>query len=285
MPASPAASFATALLRMAQTLTTNILHKDDASDAATDRQNHVGITAANLTAAEDALLAGCCVLQSMTCQLLATEQQQQQAISQQPQQQQQQQTKQSSVEQSQTEETAVLFSKAVSQLRGILVTSKHGKLTGAAAAALGSVLNSALTAQLPEPQAQSGSAAAEQTNKGPAQHAQRGMPANVNESELRDGVSDLLAAGDQVAKLPSAAMGKQGIAISLSTLLGGVVEPHARAASSGLLNKSGWAKEIKDVLEVRSRLAMVICSQQMLKCFWVWRLRHNALPSPPLTMQ
>ena len=253
---------------MAQTLTTNTLHKDGASDTATDRQNHVGITVANLTAAEDALLAGCCVLQSITCEHLATEQQQQQAISQQPQQQ-QQQTKQSSVERSQTEETAVLLSKAVSQLRAILVASKHGKLTGAAAAALGSVLNSALTAQLPEPQAHSGSAAAEQTNKGSAQHAQRGMSVNVNESELTGGVSDLLAAGDQVAKLPSAAMGKQGVAMGLSTLLEGFVGPHGRAASSGLLSKTGWAKETEDVLEVRSRQPMAICSQQMLKCFWV----------------
>ena len=278
MPASLAASFATALLCMAQTLTTNISHKQDASDTETDRQNHAGITVAGLTAAEDALLAGCCVLQSTACQYLVTEQQQQQ---------QQQQTKQLSLEQ----QTAVLLSKAVSQLRGLLVASKHGKLTGAAAAALGSVLNSALMAELPEPQPQSGSAATEQTNKGLVQHAQCGIPADLNESELRGGkselrggeselrvgVSDLLAAGDQVVKLPSAAMGKQGVAMGLSALLGGIVGPHSRAAGSGLLTKTGWSQETQDVLEVRSRLSMAICPHQMLKC-WCIEAAGNSLP-------
>ena len=284
MPASLAASFATALLCMAQTLTTNILQKHDASDTETDRQNHAGITVAGLTAAEDALLAGCCVLQSTACLYLVTEQQQQQ----------QQQTKQLSLEQ----QTAVLLSKAVSQLRGLLVASKHGKLTGAAAAALGSLLNSALMAQLPEPQPQSGSAATEQTNKGLVQHAHCGIPADLNESELRGGeselrvgeaelrggesklrvgVSDLLAAGDQVVKLPSAAMGKQGVAMGLSALLGGIVGPHSRAAGSGLLTKTGWSQETQDVLEVRSRLSMAICPHQMLKC-WCIEAAGNPLP-------
>ena len=261
MSASPAASFATALLHMAQTLTANIVHKHDASDAATDRQNHAGVSLASLTAAEDALLAGCCTLQSTACLHLATEQQQQQqqqqkqATSERPQQQQQQQTKQSSLEQP-PDETAVLLSKAVSQLRGLVVASKHGKLIGAAAAALGSVLNSALTAQLPEIQPQSGSAAAEQSSRGSAQHAQRGVPVNVTETELRGGVSDLLAAGDQVTKLPSAAMGKQGVAMGLSTLLGGGVGSNGKAAGSGVLGKPGWSKESEDVLEVRSRLSV-----------------------------
>ena len=264
---------------MAQTLATNIVHKHNASDTATDRQNHGGVSLASLTAAEDALLAGCCVLQSTACLHLATEQQQQQqqqqqkqAISersqQQQQQQQQQQTKQSSFEPPQ-DETARLLSKAVLQLRGLVVASKHGKLTSAAAAALGSVLNSALTAQLPEPQPQSGSAAAEQTNRGSAQHAQRGVPVNVNESELRGGLSDLLAAGDQVAKLPSAAMGKQGVAMGLSTLLGGSVGSYGKAAGSGVLSKPGWSKESEVVLEVWFGVSVLTRSHQLLKCLCV----------------
>ena len=237
MSASPPASFATALLHMAQTLTTDTMHKHDASDAAADRQNHAGVTVARLTAVEEALLAGCCVVQASACVQITKEQQQQQ-------QQQQQQAKKSSAPQPHNE-TAVLLSKAVAQLRGILAASKHGKLTGAAATALGSVLNSALTAQPTEPQPQPSSTYAEQTIKGSAQHAQHGIA-----FDLKGGVSDLLAAGNQVAKLPSAALGRQGVALGLSTLLGGSGWPHGKAAGSGLLSKAAWSAETEDVLEV-----------------------------------
>lgn len=255
MSASPPASFATALLHMAQTLTTGIMHKHDASDAATDRQNHAGVTLASLGAMEEAVLAGCCVVQASACVQLTKEQQRRQQ-QQQQQQHQQHQAKTSTFSQS-PNETAVLLSKAVAQLRGILTASKHGKLTGAAATALGSVLNSALTAQPTEPQPQPSWAVAEQTSKGSAQHAQHGIA-----FDLKDGVSDLLEAGNQVAKLPSAALGRQGVAMGLSALLGGSGWPRGKAAGSGLLSKAGWSAETEDVLEVWFKLLVSIFLHQ-----------------------
>lgn len=252
MPASSGAAFAAALLHMAQTLTTNIMQKHEAPNAPTDGQHRPSASLASLTAVEDALLRGCCVLQAETCLHLATEsQQQQQSRSERPQQ--HQEEKQSSSERPQSE-IAILLSTAVSQLRGVLAASKHGKLTGTAASSLGSVLNSALTAQFPETHSQPSSAAAsEQTAKAPAQHAQHSTVAHLNDSELRGGLSDLMAAGDQVAKLPGAALGKQGVSMGLSSLLAGAVGSNGKAAGSGLLSKAGWSRETDDTLQVWSR--------------------------------
>ncbi|KAL3139450.1 hypothetical protein ABBQ38_003780 [Trebouxia sp. C0009 RCD-2024] len=275
MPASAAASFADALLHMAQAVTNGIMHKHSAAGSG-DRQQQAGASLAGLTAAEDALLAGCCLVQAAACHHLAAEQQQQQyqptsephLLQQQQQQQQfqptsephhqqQQQQQQQAERASSAAAAAVLLRTALSQLRGILAASKHGKLTGTAASSLGSVINSALTAQLSETRAPpSTAAAAGQSTQASAQHAQHGVSVDLNDSDLKGGFSDLLAAGEQVGKLPGAALGKQGVARGLSTLLGGCVGPHGNPAGSALLGRSGWSKETDLALQALVQMSL-----------------------------
>ena len=269
MPAWAAASFAAALLQMAQAITSDIVHKPQTPGSG-DGQHQGGASFAGLTPAEDALLEGCCLVQAAVCHHLAAEEQQQQSPTQRQiqqqqqaqstsehhhrlqQQQQEEQVEQDSSKRSQSD-TAALLRTALAQLRGVLAASKHGKLTGTAASSLGSIINSALTAQLSESRSPPGSAAtAKQYVGATAQRAQHGAPVGSNEFDLKGGMSDLLAAGDQVAKLPGAALGKQGVGRGLSILLGGYAGPHGNLTGSGLLSRSGWPKETDLAIQVRA---------------------------------
>lgn len=214
---------------MAQGMTMHLTQNQQAS-AIVQTQLTDSAKLASLTAAEEALLEGCCIVQAAACTELAST----------PRQQQRNPVRGFSKNQ------CKLLSTAVSQLRGLLAASKRGRLTSVAASSFGSVLNSAFAAQLHKSQSQlSGGEVQDQS-----QHAQQASAAGLTDSVLRDGVSELVAAVDQVAKLPSAAIGKQGVAMGLGALLGGVTWLNSKAAINGLVSRPGWSKETKNVLQV-----------------------------------
>lgn len=186
-----------------------------------------GLTA--LSPAESVLLEGCCAAQAAACLAAAT--------------------KQPPAQQRQQVDT--LLSEAVQQLRAILAASKHGKLTGTAANSLGSVLNSALTAQSALSGPSSGSNSKGLQEPSTAQHAQRDavQQVGVTESDIKVALTDMMAVVTRVTKLPSAAWGKQGVALGLVALLrGSIVGGHA--VHGALLDRPGWTHEAKSALQV-----------------------------------
>ncbi len=218
LAASGAASLPGAFSLMLQRIISDLLDKAATLDS--------GLTA--LSPAESVLLEGCCAAQAAACLAAAT--------------------KQPPAQQRQQVDT--LLSEAVQQLRAILAASKHGKLTGTAANSLGSVLNSALTAQsaLSGPSSGSNSGLQEPST---AQHAQRDavQQVGVTESDIKVALTDIMAVVTRVTKLPSAAWGKQGVALGLVALLrGSIVGGHA--VHGALLDRPGWTHEAKSALQV-----------------------------------
>ncbi len=204
---------------MLQHIISDLLHKSATLDS--------GLTA--LSPAETVLLEGCCVAQAAAC-LAAT-------------------AKQLPAEQQKQVDT--LMTEAVQRLRGILAASKHGKLTGIAANSLGSVLNSALTAQSTLSGSSSNSNSKGLQERSTAQLAQRDAAQQVGltESDIKAALNDFTAAVTKVTKLPSAALGKKGVALGLVALLGGsVVGGHA--VPGALLDRPGWSHEAKSALQV-----------------------------------
>ena len=186
-----------------------------------------GLTA--LGPAESVLLEGCCAAQAAACLAAAA--------------------KQLPAEQGQQAET--LLTEAIQHLRAVLAAAKHGKLTGIAASSLGSVLNTALTAQSTLSGSSSGSNSKGLQEQSTAQHAQRNaaQQAGLTESDTKAALTDIMAAVTRVTKLPSAALGKQGVALGLVALLGGsVVGGHA--VHGALLDRPGWSHEAKSALQV-----------------------------------
>ena len=197
-----------------------------------------------LSPAEIILLEGCCAAQAAAC-LAAT-------------------AKQLPAEQQQQVDT--LMTRAVQRLRGILAASKHGKLTGIAASSLGSVLNSALTAQSTRG-GSSGSNLKGLQGRSTAQHAQRDAAQQVGltESDIKVAQTDITAAVTRVAKLPSAALGKKGVALGLVALLwGSVVGGHA--VPGALLDRPGWTHEAKSALQVSGAAFFYNVNTVVFKC-------------------
>ena len=220
---------------MAQTITRDLTQSQAISDTS-GTAHSAAADLKNLTKTEMASLEGCCLVQAIFCEEMVSKwlQQSQQKPSTQGQPQ---------------EHLRDVVKTAVSDLKHILAASRHGQLTGIAAASLGSVLNSALTAYHPKTQPQPDVTADKHEPAGSAQHAQR--DSGLTEFELRDGLSKLMAAADHVAKLPAAAAGKQGVAMGLSALLGGAVGLIGRGAGSGLINQYGWSGEAEEALQVQ----------------------------------
>lgn len=224
-----------------------------------------GLTA--LGPAESALLEGCCAAQAAACLSAAAKQ----------------------LPEEQQQQVDTLLTKAVQQLRAILAASKHGKLTGIAANSLGSVLNSALTAQSALSGPSSGSNSKSLQEQSTAQHAQRdaAQPAGLTESDIKAALTDITAADTRVTKLPSAALGKQGVALGLVALLGGsIVGGHA--VHGALLDRPGWTHEAKSALQVSgaaffynfnnvvsSIVATVVCCVKLKS--WSSRLKARLL--------
>ena len=184
---------------------------------------------AALGPAEPILLEGCCAAEAAECLAAAA--------------------KKPPAEQQQHVDT--LLTQAVQQLRAILAASKHGKLTGIAASSLGSVLNSALTAQIALRGPSSGSNSKGLQEQSTAQHAQRDAAQQVGltESDTKAALTDIMAAVTGVTKLPSTALGKQGVALGLVALLGGsIVGGHP--VPGALLERPGWTHEAKSALQV-----------------------------------
>ena len=192
-----------------------------------------GLTA--LSPAETVLLEGCCAAQAAAC--LAAAAKKPPAIQQQ-------------------QQVQILLTEAVQQIRAILAAAKHGKLTGIAASSLGSVLNSALTAQSTLSGSSSGSNSKGLQEQSTPQHAQRdaaqrdaAQQVGLTESDTKAALTDITAAITRVTKLPSAALGKQGVALGLVALLGGsIVGGHA--VHGALLDRPGWSHEAKSALQV-----------------------------------
>ena len=204
---------------MLQHIISNLLNKSATLDS--------GLTA--FSPAETVLLEECCAAQAAAC-LVAAAKQLPAALQQQ---------------------VDKLLTKAVQQLRAILAASKHGKLTGIAANSLGSVLNSALTIQSALHGSSSNSNSKGLQEQSTAQHAQRDAAQQVGltESDTKAALTDITAAVTRVTKLPSAALGKKGVALGLVALLGGsVVGGHA--VSGALLDRPGWSHEAKSALQV-----------------------------------
>ncbi len=243
---------------MLQRIISDLLHKSATLDS--------GLTA--LSPAETVLLEGCCVAQAAACLAAAA--------------------KQPPAEQQQ-EVITTLMTEAVQQLRAILAASKHGKLTGIAANSLGSVLNSALTAQSTLSGSSSSSNSKGLQEQSTAQHAQRDAAQQVGltESDIKAAVTDITAAVTRVTKLPSAALGKQGVALGLVTLLGGsIVGGHA--VPGALLGRPGGSHEAKSALQVSGAafsynfnnvtscvVATVVCCAKLKS--WSCRLKARLL--------
>ncbi|DBA89263.1 TPA: hypothetical protein ACH3X1_016403 [Trebouxia sp. C0004] len=192
-----------------------------------------GLTA--LGPAESVLLEGCCAAQAAACLAAAAKQQ--------PAEQQQQVQK--------------LLTEAVQQLRAILAAAKYGKLTGIAASSLGSVLNSVLTAQSTLDGFSSGSTSKGLQEQSTTQRAQRDAAQQVGltESDIKAALTDITAAVSRVTKLPSAALGKHGVALGLVALLGGSTLGGS-AVHGALLDRPGWSHEAKSALQVVVQLAL-----------------------------
>lgn len=158
---------------------------------------------------------------------------------------------------------------SMQQLQAVLQASKQGKLTGAAASSLGLVLRTALQIRA----AHSESAQSDSTNPDSAQPAQKQPSSHHTESRqsalqgsnlhqagsegdeaiVREAMVQLCEAGQQVAKLPSAAVAKQGVALGLASLLG--VASTMTATESGYGPHSlTWRDQAKHALKV-SRLS------------------------------
>lgn len=144
-----------------------------------------------------------------------------------------------------------LIARAVQHLKAILAKSKHGRLTGIAASSLGTVLSSALTAQGTAAGSPSASDLNAQQAPGSAQHAQHdtAQQTDLTDSQLRGALSDIMGAVTQVTKLPSAAVGKQGVALGLVALFGGSRVGH-KGLPGALVDKPGWGSEAKQALQV-----------------------------------
>ena len=223
-----------------------------------------GLTA--LGPAESVLLEGCCAAQAAACLAAAA--------------------KKPPAEQQQQSDT--LLTEAVQQLRAVLAASKHGKLTGIAANSLGSVLNSALTAQSTLGGSSSNSNSKGLQERSTAQLAQRDAAQQVGltESDIKAALNDTTAAVTKVTKLPSAALGKKGVALGLVALLGGsVVGGHA--VPGALLDRPGWMHEAKSAFQVSgaaffhnlnvvsSVVATVVCCVKLKS--WSSRLKARLL--------
>lgn len=221
LAASGEASLPGAFLHMLQRIISDLLDKAATLDS--------GFTA--LGPAETVLLEGCCAAQAAACLAAAA--------------------KQLPAEQGQ--QAAKLLTEAVQLLRAVLAAARHGKLTGIAASSLGSVLNVVLTAQSNLGGSFSGSKSKGLQEQSTAQHAQRDAPQQVGltESDTKAALTDIMAAVTTVTKLPSAALGKQGVALGLVALLGGqIVGGHA--VHGALLDRPDWSNEAKYALQVNS---------------------------------
>lgn len=128
------------------------------------------------------------------------------------------------------------------QLQSVLKASKQGKLTGAAASALGLIARAA-----PKSNAELDESTKASTVKAQSQHACAGT---------REAVMKLCEAGGQVAKLPGAAAAKQGVASGLATLLGAVGTSNPTEPVLDL-DSAPWKSEAKDVLKVSRRSAAI----------------------------
>lgn len=141
---------------------------------------------------------------------------------------------------------AGLVKLSVQQTQAVLQQSKQGKLTGAAATALGQLLRSALQGGPKQQPAQPSSAPAEQT-------LVESCGANGSQGDVKEAVVKLCEAGRQVGKLPSAAAAKQGISLGLAALLGGptVASQNTPAGIvSPLMDDPIWKAQGEAVLEV-----------------------------------
>lgn len=159
--------------------------------------------------------------------------------------------------QQQTEGVQTAVTCSLQQTQAVLQASKQGRLTGAAASALGLVLRTTLK----DNAAQSESGLSESNGAEPA-HARvtssSSSQAAVTASEaqqavVREAVGKLCEAGKQVAKQPSAAVAKQGVAVGLATLLG-ATGPVSSTHSD--ISSPSWRAEAKLVLAVRLPISM-----------------------------
>ena len=208
-----------ALLQMLHTIQIDLMKSPSTQDA----------DFSTLNASEVALLEGSCIAQAAVAVAAAEHKQ--------PAQQQQ--------------HFLDLVARAVQHLKAILAKSKHGRLTGVAASSLGTVLNSALAAESTAADSPSASNLNAQQAPGSAQHAQydTAQQTDLTDSRLRGALSDIVGAVTQVTKLPSAAMGKQGVALGLVALFGGSRVGH-KGLPGALVDKPGWGSEAKKALQV-----------------------------------
>ena len=216
---------------MAQAITVDVVQ---GQQVATDGQHKASATLASLSNADTALLESCCTVQAAACCQLATQQQSQQNVG----------------REDESRGHFQLLQTALSQLRSVLAAAKHGKLTGAAALSLGSVLHSALILQPAPTEPQPESAVSVPDSQYSAQQEDVA-------SQLRIGLLEMAAAADQVVKLPGAAVGRQGVALGLSAVLGAELGGHGKSGSSGLISRPGWSAEAQGALQARlTNLAM-----------------------------
>ena len=169
--------------------------------------------------------------------------------------------------QQQTEGGQNAMTCSLQQLQAVLQASKQGRLTGAAASALGLVLRT-----LKDNSAQSESGLSEPNGVEPAHArvaASSSSQAAVTASEaqqavVREAVGKLCEAGRQVAKQPSAAVAKQGVALGLATLLG-ATGPGSSTHSD--IGSSSWRAEAKVVLAVRLPISIsMVCGNVVNDC-------------------
>ena len=264
--ASTAAFLPAAFLVMLQTVTHKLLQQASQTSSPEDKSPSGKLDLTRLNASDAALLQGCCSAQAAVCAVLG---EQQSSLQQQH----------GNLQNSQQKHQQQLFAAAVRHLRAVLAASKNGKLTGAAASSLGSVLNSALSTQglrthlpsdshTPQHRAQ-GAADTFQNSSQPIKpdsessqqrshsSAQHGVVAEqvLTESELKRAVSDIIAGCDYASKLPSAAMAKQGLAMGLAAFL---KRAEGRETASALLERAEWKQQAHDALKVCCRHSEVL---------------------------
>ena len=245
---------------MLQTVTQDLLQQASQNSNPKDKSPSSKLDLTRLNPSDAALLQGCCFAQAAVCAVLC---EQKRALH-------QQQPDQHDLQQKQQHQQQLLAT-AVQQLRAMLGSSKHGKLTGAAASSLGSVLNSVLSTQgrrthitsnsnTPQHSAQDSantvqdSSPAIKPDSDPSQQhtqnsAQHGMIAehDLTESELKDAALEIIAGYDYASKLPSAAMAKQGLAMGLAALFG---RAEGQEAPTALLEGADWKQQLHDALKV-----------------------------------
>ena len=197
---------------------------DSVNGASTTNKSATDLT--QLSSNQTTLLQGLCLLQATACWQL----------------------------QQQSQEATDFVTLSMEQLQLVSRASKQGKLTGAAASALGLVASIALRSNAESDESAKAGTVISQWQQAAA--------------SAKEAMMQLCEAGRQVAKLPGVTAARQGVASGLAALLGAVgsVSPAKPVLD---LDGASWKSEAKMVLKVSRTQQILLVAQAGLNMFYV----------------